>query len=65
MRQVIETGWNERNKDEFKPEWKAWNYAIRGKTVDKRELRIAVSFEQEYSMLIIITAIDLSTKGEQ
>ncbi len=35
----------------------AWCYAIRGKTVDKRELRVVVSFDENY--LLIITAIGL------
>lgn len=58
VRQVIESGWHEKSKDEFKTEWQAWNYAIRGKTVDGRALRIAVSFDEE-DWLLIITAIDL------
>lgn len=56
--EVIETGWNEKSKDEYKAEWKSWTYAIRGKTVDKRELRIAIAFEGR-EKLIIVTAIDL------
>ena len=56
---VLETGYHEKKKDVFKPEHNAWNYAIRGKTLDKRELRIAVSFD-ETSKMLIITAIDLT-----
>lgn len=59
--QVIRSGWHEKSKDEFKAEWTAWNYAIRGKTVDKRELRVAVAFEEGGSLLILVTAIDLMT----
>lgn len=58
IQQVIKAGWHETSKDEFKVEWRAWNYAIRGKTIDRRELRIAVSFDEE-DYLLIITAIDL------
>jgi hypothetical protein len=58
VRQVIESGWHEKSKDEFKTEWQAWNYAIRGKTVDGRALRIAVSFDEEDGLLMI-TAIEL------
>ena len=57
IRQVIDGGWHEKSKDEFKQEWHAWNYAIRGKTVDGRELRIAVSFDEE-DHLLLITAIE-------
>ena len=56
--EVIRGGYREPAKDEYKPEWKAWNYAIRGKTLDRRELRIAVSFDEEGFMLFI-TSIDL------
>ena len=58
IRQVIEGGHHEKKKDEYKPEHKAWNYAIRGKTIDERELRIVVSFDEE-DHLLIVTAIDL------
>ena len=54
----MESGYHEKSKDEFKVEWQAWNYAIRGRTIDRRELRVAVSFDDEDSLLII-TAIDL------
>lgn len=58
VRQVIERGYHEPAKDEFKEACRAWNYAIRGKTVDQRELRRVVSFDEE-GCLLIITAIDL------
>jgi hypothetical protein len=58
IKQIVERGYHEPAKDEFKEEWQAWNYAIRGKTVDHRELRIAVSFDEE-GYLLIITSIAL------
>jgi len=61
--EVLKNGHHEKRKDEFKPEFSAWNYAIRGKTLDKRDLRIAVSF-YEYRKLLIITAIEMIKKGE-
>ena len=42
IRQVVDSGYHEKSKDEFKVEWKAWNYALRGRTIDRRELRVAV-----------------------
>jgi len=48
----------EKSKDEFKTEWQTWNYAIRGKTVDGRELRVAVSFDEE-DYLLMITVMEL------
>ena len=57
VRYVLLNGYREPSKDEYKEEYKAWNYAVRGKTVDGRPLRIAISFEEE--QLLTITAIDL------
>lgn len=55
---VLKTGYHEKKKDKFDGLHQAWNYAVRGKTVDRRELRIIVSFDEASGMLII-TAIDL------
>ena len=49
--------------DEFKAEFRSWNYAIRGKTIDARELRIAVAFEDGYCLLVIVTAIGLKARS--
>lgn len=54
---VLKNGFHEKKKDEFKEEFKAWNYAIRGATLDKRQLRICVSFDPRG--MLIITTIDL------
>ncbi|MEN0060112.1 MAG: DUF4258 domain-containing protein [Bdellovibrio sp.] len=59
MEQVIERGHREKSKDEYKSEHKSWNYSIRGKTVDERDLRVAVSLDKT-SGLLIITVIDLA-----
>ncbi len=58
--QVIESGFHEERKDQFNEGWRAWNYALRGKTDVGRSLRIAVSFDPEDDCLLIITAIDLN-----
>jgi hypothetical protein len=60
--QAILSGWHERRKDEFKPEWNSWNYAIRGKTDDSRDLRVVVAFEEGASLLILVTAVDLGKR---
>ena len=57
VRQVLRGGYHEKRKDEFKEEHQAWNYSVRGKTVDKRNLRIAVSFDEDD--VLVITVIDL------
>ena len=54
---VLNHGYHEPKKDEYKEEFKAWNYAIRGKTIDARELRVVVSFDE--NNMLIITVIDL------
>ncbi len=57
MLYVLLHGWHEKGKDEYQKRFDTWNYAVRGKTVDGRELRVVVSFDD--SGLLIITAIDL------
>ena len=57
---VLKRGHHEKRKDEFKPEYGDWNYAIRGRTVDQRELRVVVVFEAPG--LLLITAIDLDVR---
>jgi hypothetical protein len=59
MEQAIARGYHETRKDEYKTEHKCWNYSIRGKTVDARELRVAVSLDKN-SGLLIVTVIDLA-----
>ncbi|MBT9546712.1 MAG: DUF4258 domain-containing protein [Candidatus Sericytochromatia bacterium] len=54
---LTKSGWHEKRKDTFIEAFKAWNYAIRGKTIDERELRVIVSFDEDG--LLIITVIDL------
>ena len=58
LEQVIMTGYREGRKDELNPEHKSWNYAIRGITISKLELRVAVSLDIT-SGVLIITVFDL------
>ena len=53
---ILRHGWHEKRKDQFDSSYKSWNYAIRGKTVDERNLRIVVTFDEG---LLVVTAIDL------
>lgn len=46
-----------RKMDKYVPEHSAWNYTIRGNTMDKRELRIVVSFDE--NEMLVVTVIDL------
>lgn len=52
---VLRQGFHEKKEDDFDEAFQAWNYAIRGKTVDQRELRVFVSFDEETMMIIITT----------
>ena len=54
---ILKSGHHEKRKDSFDEEFNSWNYAIRGKTQDDRNLRIVVSFEKPN--FVVITAIDL------
>ena len=60
---VLKTGSHEPSKDKFDEIYKAWNYAIRGKTLDKRELRIIITFDKDG--LLLITVIDLNLEIEE
>ena len=55
--QALTSGFHEKRKDVFDLRFKEWNYAIRGKTIDRKDLRIIISFDQ--ANMIIITAIEL------
>lgn len=57
---VLLNGVHEKSKDRIDEVFNEWNYAIRGKTIDGRPLRIIVSFDQETNLLII-TAIHLES----
>ena len=50
---VLTTGRHEKSKDRFDEVFSAWNYAIRGQTVDGVDLRVIVSFDEERDLLII------------
>ena len=54
---VLEHGFHERRKDQFKEEYGEWVYAIRGKTLDARKLRVAVAVN--IAGALVITVIDL------
>ena len=56
VRHVLRTGWHEARKDQWQEAYQAWNYAIRGSTVDNREVRVVVTFE---GSLLVVTVIDL------
>ena len=58
VKRVLTTGFHEKKKDKYEEMHESWNYAIKGCTVDERNVRVVVAFDKE-THLIIITAIDL------
>lgn len=56
---VLKNGHHVPKKDQFDELHQAWNYAVEGSTVDRKKLRIIVSFD-EATKLLIITVIDIS-----
>ncbi len=57
VKQALLSGHHEKRKDIFDREWNSWNYSIKGKTIDKRKLRIVINFDKDN--MLIITVIDL------
>ena len=56
LREILLTGQAESRKDEFKEIEGDWTYAIKGKTIDNRWLRVIVGFDGD---TVVITVIDL------
>lgn len=59
---VLKHGFHEKKEDDYEEQYQTWNYAIRGKTVDRRDLRIFISFDKE-NMMIIITTFEVGTQN--
>lgn len=55
--QVLRKGYHEKRKDKFDELYSSWNYSVRGKTVDRRDIRVIVSFDE--NEMLIITAIEI------
>jgi hypothetical protein len=51
---VLEKGQHERKKDSFDRENQCWKHAIRGKTIDRIDIRVIVALKND---LVIITVI--------
>lgn len=62
VQQVLRDGWRAPKHDKYREDFRAWNYALRGKTVDGRNLRLAVAVEG--NGLLVITVIDLDRKDQ-
>ncbi len=55
--EVLQCGFHEKKKDEFNELQKVWNYAIRGKTSDGRNIRVAIAIYAPD--VLVVTTIDL------
>lgn len=53
---VLKNGYHEKVKDVWNAEHNAWNYSIRGKSIDNDEARIIVSIDG----VLVITVIRLA-----
>ena len=56
---VLLNGFHEEEKTKFNEEFNTWKYAIRGKTLDKIDIRVIVAFEKD---MVIITAIRMKRR---
>lgn len=56
---VLRTGRHKKEKDNFNDEHNDWDYAIEGRTIDSRKLRIIVAIADPN--LLVVTTIDLET----
>ncbi len=57
---VLSYGFHDARKDKFNEEFESWDYAIKGKTIDGRNLRIVIAIISPN--VLVVTAIDLSSK---
>lgn len=60
--EILENGFHEAKKDEFKDEYQSWNYAIRGMTFEGRHLRVPIYFEGD--LVMVVTAFDPTIKPD-
>lgn len=58
IKNIISTGYHEKRKDEYKEEFKDWNYSIRGLTLDQEQARVCLSFIKQ-DHFVVITVIRL------
>lgn len=62
VRQALSNGRHDPGNDRYSDVWSNWEYSIEGKTIDRRHLRIGISFEASGSgeRLLVLTVIDPS-----
>ena len=55
---ALRHGFHEKKKDQFKAEYQAWRYAIRGKSPDHVNVRIVVAFADDGLMIVTVINLD-------
>lgn len=54
---ILRIGHHNQKKDKYNDEYNSWDYAIEGKTIDNRKLRIILAFVEPN--ILVVTAINL------
>ena len=55
---VLKNGYHEKKKSSFDEAFQTWKYAIRGKTIDKFDLRIIIAFNDDGMMIITVMHVE-------
>lgn len=51
---VLKNGYHEKQKTSFNEDFRTWKYAVRGKTLDKLEIRIIIAFDEDDMLIITV-----------
>jgi hypothetical protein len=54
---VIKNGYHEKSKDQYHAEYSDWTYSVRGKTIDKKDIRIAIAFDKDDMLIITVIQV--------
>lgn len=54
---ILRKGYHNQMKDKFNEDYDSWDYAIEGKTIDNRKLRIIIALVEPN--ILVVTAIKL------
>ena len=54
---VLQHGYHEKRKDQYNQEHRDWAYSIRGQSIDGKDIRIVIAFDEDD--MLIITVIEV------
>lgn len=54
---ILKTGFHERRKTSFDEIFRAWKYAIRGKSIEGIDLRIVIAFDEKDMLIITLMRV--------